>query len=84
MKLSLSYALCAFAALRPALAALTWKTYDISSLILEEDSGVTYKTSSGTTQALEVQAKNAGANSIKIRVYVPLALSAIPSFTANE
>lgn len=68
--MKLSSILCAISALQPALAALTWKTYDISSLLTEEDSGVTYKTSSGTTQALEVQAANAGANSIKIRVYV--------------
>jgi hypothetical protein len=52
------------------LGALTWKTYDISSLLAEEDKGVTYQTSDGTTQGLEVQAKNAGANSIKIRVYI--------------
>ncbi|KAF1812400.1 glycosyl hydrolase 53 [Eremomyces bilateralis CBS 781.70] len=51
-------------------AALTWKTFDISSVLVEESKGVTYLDFEGNQQPLESIAKNAGANSIKIRVWV--------------
>ncbi|KAI5782568.1 family 53 glycosyl hydrolase [Geopyxis carbonaria] len=51
-------------------AALTYKGYDISSLISEESAGVTYTSSSGGTEALETIIAAAGATSIKLRLWV--------------
>jgi hypothetical protein len=53
-----------------ALAALVWKTHDISSLLVEEKKGVVYKDASGQVQPLEQILKKGGANSIKIRIWV--------------
>lgn len=53
-----------------ASAALTYKGVDWSSVAVEEKAGITYKTSSGTTQALETQLKNAGVNTVRQRVWV--------------
>jgi arabinogalactan endo-1,4-beta-galactosidase len=53
-----------------ALAALVWKTHDISSLLVEEKKGVVYKDASGQVQQLEQIVKKGGANSIKIRIWV--------------
>lgn len=55
-----------------ASAALSWKTHDISSLLLEEAKGVSYQDVNGTATALETIIKNSGANSVKIRVWVGL------------
>lgn len=54
----------------PALAASTWKTYDISSSLLEASKGVAYQDASGKATDLATMMKSAGANSMKIRVYV--------------
>ncbi|KAF2401254.1 glycosyl hydrolase 53 [Trichodelitschia bisporula] len=53
-----------------ALAALTWKTQDISSLLVEEAKGVVYKSLEGSAHPLEALMKQGGANSAKIRVWV--------------
>lgn len=51
-------------------ASLKYKGADISSLLLLESEGHTYKTTSGTTEKLEVILKNSGANTIRQRVWV--------------
>lgn len=51
-------------------ASLTYKGADISSLLLLEGQGQTYKTTSGTTEKLEVILKNSGANTVRQRVWV--------------
>lgn len=56
--------------LATASAALTYRGADISSLIVEEDAGISYKTTSGTTEALEVILADAGINSVRQRVWV--------------
>ncbi|RPB00544.1 glycosyl hydrolase 53 [Choiromyces venosus 120613-1] len=53
-----------------ALAALTWKTFDISSLLLEESKKVSYRDVNGDAKPLETIIKENGANSIKIRIWV--------------
>lgn len=53
-----------------ARAALSWKTFDISSLAVEEKKGVTYQDASSNTMALETMVAAVGANSVKIRVFV--------------
>ncbi|KAK6538461.1 hypothetical protein TWF694_010044 [Orbilia ellipsospora] len=50
--------------------ALTYKGADISSLLLLESQGKTFKWTDGTTQPLEKMLKNAGANSVRQRVWV--------------
>lgn len=55
-----------------AFAALTWKTHDISSLLLEEKKGVSYQDVNGTKLPLETIIRNSGANSVKIRIWVSL------------
>ncbi|KAJ5678699.1 hypothetical protein N7462_006943 [Penicillium macrosclerotiorum] len=56
--------------LGPASAALSLRGADISSLIVEEDAGVSYKNLAGTTQKLEVILADAGINSVRQRVWV--------------
>ncbi|ORY66044.1 glycoside hydrolase family 53 protein [Pseudomassariella vexata] len=51
-------------------AALTYKGVDWSSVKVEEDSGITYKTSSGSTEALETILANNGVNTVRQRVWV--------------
>lgn len=54
----------------PAWAALSIRGADISSLIVEENDGISYKNSNGQTQALETILANAGINSVRQRVWV--------------
>lgn len=56
--------------LAPATAALTYRGADISSLIVEENDGISYKNSAGTTQVLENILAGAGINSVRQRVWV--------------
>lgn len=56
--------------LAPTAATLTYQGVDISSLIVEENSGVSYKNSAGTTQVLEKIVSDAGINSVRQRVWV--------------
>ncbi|OJK00528.1 hypothetical protein ASPACDRAFT_78476 [Aspergillus aculeatus ATCC 16872] len=51
-------------------AALTYRGADISSLLLLEDEGYSYKNLNGQTQALETILADAGINSIRQRVWV--------------
>ncbi|KAL4900538.1 Arabinogalactan endo-beta-1,4-galactanase A [Aspergillus multicolor] len=51
-------------------AALTYRGADISSLLVEEDSGVAYKNPNGQTQAFESILADNGVNSIRQRVWV--------------
>lgn len=51
-------------------AALQWKGADISSIITLENSGQRYKSSSGTVTPLETLLKQAGANTVRQRVWV--------------
>lgn len=53
-----------------AISALTWKTFDISSLIVEESKKVSYRDINGNTKKLETILKENGANNIKIRLWV--------------
>lgn len=46
-------------------AALTYKGVDWSSVKVEEDAGYTYKTTSGTTEALETILKASGVNTVR-------------------
>ncbi|KAK0375316.1 arabinogalactan endo-1,4-beta-galactosidase [Colletotrichum limetticola] len=56
--------------LSTANAALTYKGVDWSSTTIEEKAGIKYKSSAGTSQALETIFKNAGVNSVRQRVWV--------------
>ena len=56
--------------LSPASAALSIRGADISSLIVEENSGISYKNANGQTQVLEEIVADAGVNSIRQRVWV--------------
>ncbi|KAL4959325.1 family 53 glycosyl hydrolase [Aspergillus stella-maris] len=51
-------------------AALTYVGADISSLLIEEDSGVAYKNLNGETQTLETILADNGVNSIRQRIWV--------------
>lgn len=51
-------------------ADLTHRGADISSLLLEENSGITYKNLNGDSQALEAILADNGVNSIRQRVWV--------------
>ncbi|KAJ4390804.1 hypothetical protein N0V93_004402 [Gnomoniopsis smithogilvyi] len=51
-------------------AALTYKGVDWSSVVVEEDAGYTYKTTSGTTEPLETILKASGVNTVRQRVWV--------------
>ncbi|THY95649.1 glycosyl hydrolase 53 [Aureobasidium pullulans] len=50
--------------------ALTYKGADISSLIMLENQGKTFKTTAGATEPLETILKQSGANSVRQRVWV--------------
>lgn len=54
----------------PVSAALSIHGADISSLLVEENSGISYKNAAGTTGKLEAIVKAAGVNSIRQRVWV--------------
>lgn len=69
MKLFLSYFALSFFSFSTS-AALKWKTHDISSLLVEEQKGVSYQDVDGKAAALETIIKNSGANSVKIRIWV--------------
>jgi hypothetical protein len=51
-------------------ASLTYKGVDWSSLLIEEDAGFQYKTTSGTTEALETILKSNGVNTVRQRLWV--------------
>lgn len=51
-------------------AALTYHGADISSLLLEENKGITYKALNNEAQPLETILANNGANSIRQRLWV--------------
>ncbi|ROW01708.1 hypothetical protein VSDG_02100 [Cytospora chrysosperma] len=53
-----------------ASAALTYKGVDWSSVKVEENSGVSYSSASGTTGALETILAGAGVNTVRQRVWV--------------
>lgn len=53
-----------------ASAALTYKGVDWSSVQVEEDSGISYKTSSGTSESLETILAAAGVNTVRQRLWV--------------
>lgn len=53
-----------------AAASLTYKGVDWSSVKVEEDSGVSYSSSSGTTEALETILADAGVTTVRQRVWV--------------
>ena len=59
----------AFAA-STASAALMYRGVDWSSIIVEEKAGTSYKTASGTTQALEKILASSGVNTVRQRVWV--------------
>jgi arabinogalactan endo-1,4-beta-galactosidase len=60
----------ALVCLSAAEAALTYSGVDWSSVIVEERSGITYKTSSGAAQPLEQILKSNGVNTLRQRVWV--------------
>ena len=51
-------------------ASLTFKGVDWSSLLIEEAAGFTYKTTEGTTEALETILKSNGVNTVRQRLWV--------------
>ena len=51
-------------------ASLAFKGVDWSSLLVEEASGYTYKTTSGTTEPLETILKSSGVNTVRQRLWV--------------
>lgn len=53
-----------------ASAALTYKGVDWSSVEVEEAAGISYKTASGTTEALETILAASGVNTVRQRVWV--------------
>ncbi|KAI0479416.1 glycoside hydrolase family 53 protein [Xylariaceae sp. FL0804] len=53
-----------------ARASLTYKGVDWSSVAVEEDSGISYTTTSGTTEPLESILAAAGVNTVRQRVWV--------------
>ncbi|KAL8291298.1 hypothetical protein RQP46_002276 [Phenoliferia psychrophenolica] len=53
-----------------ASASLTYKGFDISSVGYLNDAGYTYKTTTGKTRALETILSDAGANSVRSRLWV--------------
>ncbi|KAF1935935.1 glycosyl hydrolase 53 [Clathrospora elynae] len=53
-----------------ALAALSYKGVDWSSLLIEEKAGKTYKNAAGQTQPLETILKNSGVNTVRQRIWV--------------
>ncbi|KAF2758244.1 glycoside hydrolase family 53 protein [Pseudovirgaria hyperparasitica] len=51
-------------------AALQYRGVDISSLLVTEQAGITYKSTSGTTQPLETILKSSGVTSVRQRIWV--------------
>lgn len=51
-------------------AALTHKGADWSSVVVEEKSGISYTTSSGTSQSLEKILADSGVNTVRQRIWV--------------
>jgi arabinogalactan endo-1,4-beta-galactosidase len=51
-------------------AALIYKGVDWSSVTLEQNAGYTYKTTGGTTEALETILKSSGVNTVRQRLWV--------------
>lgn len=51
-------------------AALTYRGADISSLLIEEDAGKSYKNANGQTEALETILAGNGVNSVRQRIWV--------------
>lgn len=51
-------------------AALTYKGVDISSLLIEEGKGISYKNLAGTSEKLETILSASGINSVRQRVWV--------------
>jgi arabinogalactan endo-1,4-beta-galactosidase len=49
---------------------LTWKGVDWSSTLVEEAAGKSWKSTAGTTTALETLLKNSGVNTVRQRVWV--------------
>lgn len=69
--------ICSLALARGLDAALTYKGVDWSSVVVEEDAGYTYKTTSGTTEALETILKASGVNTVR---FVSILTEAILSY----
>lgn len=67
MLLSLAFSSLAFA--RGLNAALTYKGVDWSSVVVEENAGYTYKTTSGVTEPLETILKASGVNTVRFVQY---------------
>lgn len=53
-----------------ASASLTYKGVDWSSVSVEEDSGVSYSSASGTSEALETILADAGVTTVRQRIWV--------------
>ncbi|KAJ5524984.1 hypothetical protein N7494_011634 [Penicillium frequentans] len=67
----LSLVLLASQLLVPAVfAELSLRGADISSLLIEEEAGISYKNSAGTTEKLEVIMSDLGINSVRQRIWV--------------
>lgn len=67
----LSSILLASQLLVPAVfAELSLRGADISSLLIEEEAGISYKNSAGTTEKLEVIMSDLGINSVRQRIWV--------------
>jgi len=62
--------LCVSALVAGSLAALTYKGADISSLLMLEDQGISYKSTSGAVTPFEKLLAQSGANSIRQRIWV--------------
>lgn len=60
----------AFSSLTSVQAALKYKGVDWSSVIVEEKAGISYTTTSGSTQPLENILKESGVNTVRQRVWV--------------
>ncbi|KAI1083064.1 glycoside hydrolase family 53 protein [Whalleya microplaca] len=63
-------AFLAFSSLAATRAALTYKGADWSSVIVEENAGISYTSTSGTTQSLEQILADSGVNTARQRVWV--------------
>ncbi|KAJ5130088.1 uncharacterized protein N7515_006127 [Penicillium bovifimosum] len=66
----LPYLLLAAVQLFGPTSALTYRGADISSLLVEEDAGVSYKNTDGTSEKLEAIIAASGVNSIRQRIWV--------------
>ncbi|KAK3936487.1 glycoside hydrolase [Diplogelasinospora grovesii] len=65
-----SYWPALFLSLSTASASLTYKGVDWSSVTVEENAGITYKTASGATEPLEKILAENGVNTVRQRVWV--------------